>query len=117
MLWLMPLAFAATPHPAAATSPNHPAQPHAQDAKPSRTATPLPTHPLRASLEAPSRPEQVGPRCTLNPIKMFAGSFGGPVIYENASYVSPNTVREGRVGAEGWRLTSAWRGRAKQAQK
>jgi hypothetical protein len=23
---------------------------------------------------------------------MFAGSFGGPVIYENAAYVSPNMV-------------------------
>jgi hypothetical protein len=23
---------------------------------------------------------------------MFAGSFGGPVIYENAGYVSPNAV-------------------------
>lgn len=38
-------------------------------------------------------PVQVGPRACLQPIKMFAGSFGGPVIYENAAYVSPNTVR------------------------
>ncbi|KAI7835875.1 hypothetical protein COHA_010223 [Chlorella ohadii] len=29
----------------------------------------------------------------VEPIKMFAGSFGGPVIYENAAYVSPNTIR------------------------
>ncbi|EFN51407.1 hypothetical protein CHLNCDRAFT_141045 [Chlorella variabilis] len=36
---------------------------------------------------------QVGPRACLNPIKMFAGSFGGPVIYENPGYVSPNTIR------------------------
>ena len=36
---------------------------------------------------------EVGPRCCLNPVKMFAGSFGGPVIYENPAYVSPNTVR------------------------
>ena len=36
---------------------------------------------------------QVGPRACLNPIKMFAGSFGGPVVYENTAYVSPNAVR------------------------
>ena len=30
---------------------------------------------------------EVGPRCCLNPIRVFAGSFGGPVIYENTSYV------------------------------
>ncbi|KAL4420930.1 hypothetical protein ABPG77_001413 [Micractinium sp. CCAP 211/92] len=36
---------------------------------------------------------EVGPRACLQPIKMFAGSFGGPVIYENAEYVSPNTIR------------------------
>lgn len=36
---------------------------------------------------------EVGPRACLNPIKMFAGSFGGPVIYENPGYVSPNTIR------------------------
>ena len=33
---------------------------------------------------------EVGPRCCLNPIRVFAGSFGGPVIYENASFVSPH---------------------------
>ena len=48
-------------------------------------------HP-RASTPPPCAP-QVGPRACLNPIKMFAGSFGGPVIYENPGYVSPNTVR------------------------
>lgn len=36
---------------------------------------------------------EVGPRACLNPIKMFAGAFGGPVIYDNPSYVSPNAVR------------------------
>lgn len=36
---------------------------------------------------------EVGPRACLNPIKMFAGSFGGPVIYDNPTYVSPNAVR------------------------
>lgn len=35
---------------------------------------------------------QVGPRFCLNPIKIFSGSFGGPTLYENPFYVSPNTV-------------------------
>ncbi len=35
---------------------------------------------------------EVGPRCCFNPIKMFAGSFGGPVLYDNPAYVSPNRV-------------------------
>ena len=36
---------------------------------------------------------EVGPRCCFNPIKIFAGSFGGPVLYDNPTYVSPNRVR------------------------
>ena len=35
---------------------------------------------------------EVGPRLCLQPIKIFAGSFGGPVLYENPAYVSPNKV-------------------------
>ena len=34
---------------------------------------------------------EVGPRCCLNPIRVFAGSFGGPVIYENTFYVRPQS--------------------------
>ena len=37
---------------------------------------------------------QVGPRFCLNPIKIFGGSFGGPTLYENPFYVSPNQVSE-----------------------
>ena len=33
-----------------------------------------------------------GPRFVLNLIKIFSGSFGGPVLYENPHYVSPNVV-------------------------
>ncbi|KAI3457483.1 hypothetical protein Pfo_014146 [Paulownia fortunei] len=33
---------------------------------------------------------EVGPRFCLNPIKVFGGSFGGPTLYENPFYVSPN---------------------------
>jgi hypothetical protein len=36
---------------------------------------------------------EVGPRLALQPIKIFAGSFGGPVLYENPAYVSPNKAR------------------------
>ncbi|CAG9466113.1 unnamed protein product [Pedinophyceae sp. YPF-701] len=36
---------------------------------------------------------EVGPRFSLQLIKAFAGSFGGPTIYENPDYVSPNAIR------------------------
>ncbi|KAI3466130.1 hypothetical protein Pfo_022793 [Paulownia fortunei] len=36
---------------------------------------------------------EVGPRFCLNPIKVFGGSFGGPTLYENPYYVSPNQIR------------------------
>ncbi|GAB2289012.1 Ribosome bioproteinsis protein BRX1 1 [Dionaea muscipula] len=37
---------------------------------------------------------EVGPRFCLNPIKIFGGSFGGPILYENPLYVSPNQVSD-----------------------
>lgn len=36
---------------------------------------------------------EVGPRFCLNPIKIFGGSFGGPTLYQNPLYVSPNQIR------------------------
>ncbi|KAJ0965060.1 hypothetical protein J5N97_026198 [Dioscorea zingiberensis] len=36
---------------------------------------------------------EVGPRFCLNPIKIFGGSFGGPTLYENPFYISPNLER------------------------
>lgn len=36
---------------------------------------------------------EVGPRFCLNPIKIFGGSFGGPTLYDNPDYTSPNAVR------------------------
>ncbi|KAK5081079.1 Ribosome biogenesis protein brx1 [Exophiala xenobiotica] len=36
---------------------------------------------------------EVGPRFVLTPIVIQEGSFGGPVIFENKMYVSPNMVR------------------------
>ncbi|KAM0335230.1 hypothetical protein ACHAQA_000272 [Verticillium albo-atrum] len=36
---------------------------------------------------------EIGPRAVLTPILILEGSFGGPVIYENKQFVSPNQVR------------------------
>ncbi|MBN3305301.1 BRX1 protein, partial [Amia calva] len=36
---------------------------------------------------------EIGPRFVLNLIKMFQGSFGGPTLYENPHYQSPNVHR------------------------
>lgn len=36
---------------------------------------------------------EIGPRFVLTPIVILEGSFGGPKIYENKEYVSPNVVR------------------------
>lgn len=35
---------------------------------------------------------EVGPRFVLNPVKIFAGSFGGNVLWDNPNYVSPAKV-------------------------
>lgn len=36
---------------------------------------------------------EIGPRFVMTVILIFEGSFGGPKIYENKQYVSPNVVR------------------------
>lgn len=36
---------------------------------------------------------EVGPRCTLTVMRIFAGAFGGPTLYANSAFVSPNHVR------------------------
>jgi ribosome biogenesis protein BRX1 len=36
---------------------------------------------------------EVGPRFAMQPIKIFAGSFGGSTLYENPNYTAPNTIR------------------------
>ncbi|KAK4569982.1 Ribosome biogenesis protein brx1 [Recurvomyces mirabilis] len=36
---------------------------------------------------------EVGPRFVLTPIVILEGSFGGPVIYENKEFISPNQIR------------------------
>jgi len=37
--------------------------------------------------------QEIGPRVVLTPIVIQEGSFGGPIIYENKEFVSPNQVR------------------------
>ncbi|KAH3849176.1 ribosome biogenesis protein BRX1 homolog [Dreissena polymorpha] len=37
---------------------------------------------------------EIGPRFVLNPIRIFEGSFGGPTLFTNPHYVSPNTHRQ-----------------------
>lgn len=36
---------------------------------------------------------EIGPRFVLTPIVILEGSFGGPKIYENREYISPNVAR------------------------
>lgn len=36
---------------------------------------------------------EIGPRFVLTPIVILEGSFGGPKVYENREFVSPNAVR------------------------
>jgi len=45
---------------------------------------------------------EIGPRFVLNPIRIFSGSFGGPTLFYNAEYVSPNEIRiAGRIKKAG----------------
>lgn len=43
--------------------------------------------------EEPVQLVEIGPRMVLTPIRIFAGSFGGPTLYANPRYVSPNFAR------------------------
>jgi len=36
---------------------------------------------------------EIGPRLVLTPVVILEGSFGGPVIFENKQFVSPNQLR------------------------
>lgn len=36
---------------------------------------------------------EIGPRFVLDPIRILGGSFGGPTLYKNPDYVSPNVIR------------------------
>lgn len=37
---------------------------------------------------------EIGPRMVLNPVRIFSGSFGGPALWENPNYTSPNLIRQ-----------------------
>lgn len=37
----------------------------------------------------------------LNPVRLFAGSFGGPTLWENPDFISPNEVRASERGRQG----------------
>eukprot|EP00002_Diphylleia_rotans_P012698 TRINITY_DN2484_c0_g1_i1.p1 TRINITY_DN2484_c0_g1~~TRINITY_DN2484_c0_g1_i1.p1 ORF type:complete len:373 (-),score=119.97 TRINITY_DN2484_c0_g1_i1:30-1148(-) len=39
---------------------------------------------------------EIGPRFVLDIVRIFQGSFGGPTLYENPDYVSPNKLRANR---------------------
>lgn len=58
---------------------------------------------------------EVGPRACLNPVKIFAGSFGGATVYENPEYVSPNAVRSMMRKKQGGKY--ATKVKAKQRRK
>jgi ribosome biogenesis protein BRX1 len=45
------------------------------------------------SLETNISLVEIGPRFVMTPIVILEGSFGGPVIYENKEFVSPNQIR------------------------
>lgn len=47
---------------------------------------------------------EMGPRFVLDPIRVFAGSFGGPTLYNNGAYVSPNVVRSAKKRQAGARF-------------
>jgi ribosome biogenesis protein BRX1 len=36
---------------------------------------------------------EIGPRCVLDPIRIFQGSFGGRTLFTNPDYTSPNQLR------------------------
>lgn len=55
---------------------------------------------------------EIGPRFVMTIVRIFEGSFGGRVLYNNEKYVSPNTVRSNQRYESGNRYTD----RVKAAQ-
>ena len=61
---------------------------------------------------------EIGPRLVLTPIVILEGSFGGPVIYENKEFVSPNQIRaELRLGKAGKYTQRAEQGEERKGKK
>ncbi len=44
---------------------------------------------------------EIGPRFVLIPIRIFLGSLGGPTLYQNQAFVSPNLERSYRFKEKG----------------
>ena len=47
---------------------------------------------------------EVGPRFVLIPIRIFNGSLGGPTLYQNPAFVSPNEERSAYKKKKGYVL-------------
>jgi ribosome biogenesis protein BRX1 len=62
-------------------------------ATPSDTADAAPKKKTGKDKETEVALVEIGPRFVLTPIVIQEGSFGGPIIYENKEFVSPNQVR------------------------
>lgn len=60
---------------------------------------PLTTEGVKTSQDAPVTLVEIGPRFAMNPIRIFDGSFGGPIIYENPHFVSPNDIRSAKLAS------------------
>ena len=48
---------------------------------------------------------EIGPRMVLIPIRIFSGSMGGPTLYQNQAFVSPNEERSAHKKRKGDRFT------------
>lgn len=56
-------------------------------------AEPAPTPKKKGKTEFDVSLVEIGPRFVLTPIVIQESSFGGPIIYENKEFVSPNQIR------------------------
>nr|OQO17133.1 hypothetical protein B0A51_17527 [Rachicladosporium sp. CCFEE 5018] len=80
------------------------------------------TTPITVPGEKPGDPSisliEIGPRLVLTPIVILEGSFGGPVIYENKEFVSPNQIRSDlrrkKAGSYNSRAEQIGEGKAKR---
>ena len=61
---------------------------------------------------------EIGPRFVLTPIVIQESSFGGPIIYENREFVSPNQIRSDlrrrKAGRYNSRAEAGFESRAKR---
>ena len=44
---------------------------------------------------------EIGPRMVMTPIRIFEGSFGGPTLFDNPEFVSPNAIRHAMRRSKG----------------